>query len=188
MRKECRCHGVTGSCTMKTCWKELALFNVIGQELKRKYRSAIRVSFINSKLHRRDNNRDRLVTRKQKKLVYLNSSPDFCVRNSTAGLPGLRGRTCVSDLESEEKCRSLCNSCNLPHRTAERYRQVKCRCKFVWCCTVKCELCTEKYSLTTCGWKRIDNVLVLKSTYSTACTWFSLLLFVLLHTGKISSR
>ena len=154
LRKECRCHGVTGSCTMKTCWKELALFNVIGQELKRKYRSAIRVSFINSKLHRRDNNRDRLVTRKQKKLVYLNSSPDFCVRNSTAGLPGLRGRTCVSDLESEEKCRSLCHSCNLPHRTAERHRQVKCRCKFEWCCTVKCELCTEKYSLTTCGWKK----------------------------------
>ena len=134
LKKECRCHGVTGSCTMKTCWKELALFNVIGQELKRKYRSAIRVSSIDSKLHRRENNRDRLVTRKEKKLVYLNSSPDFCVRNSTPGSPGLRGRTCVSGLESEEKCRSLCNSCNLRHRTVERYRQVKCRCKFVWCC------------------------------------------------------
>ena len=127
------------------------IFNVIGQELKRKYRSAIRVSSIDSKLHRRENNRDRLVTRKEKKLVYLNSSPDFCVRNSTPGSPGLRGRTYVSGLESEEKCRSLCNSCNLRHRTVERYRQVKCRCKFVWCCIVRCELCTEKYSLTTCG-------------------------------------
>ena len=36
--------------------------------------------------------------------------------------------------------------------------------------------------------KKIDNVLVLNSTYSSACTWFSLLLFVLLHSGKISSR
>ena len=51
------------------------------------------------------------------------------------------------------KCRSLCNSCNLRHWTVERYRQVKCRCKFVWSCTVRCELCTEKYSFTTCGWK-----------------------------------
>ena len=117
LRKECRYHGVTGSCNIKTCRKELALFNVVGQELKRKYRSAVWMSFVNSKLHRRDSDRDRLVTRKQKELVYLNTSPDFCVRNPTAGSPGLRGRTCVSDVESEEKCRSLCNSCNLRHWT-----------------------------------------------------------------------
>ena len=150
LRKECKCHGVTGSCNIKTCWKELAPFNAIGQELKKKYRSAVRVSFLNNKLHKRDNDQDRLVTRKQKKLVYLDSSPDYCARNATVASPGMRGRTCGSDVVPVEKCRSLCNSCNLRHRTVEHYKQVKCRCKFVWCCSVKCELCTVKYSRTTC--------------------------------------
>ena len=152
LRKECKCHGVTGSCNLKTCWKQLAPFNVIGSELKRKYRAAVRVSFLNNKLHKRDNSRDRLVTRKDKKLVYLDSSPDYCVRNATVGSPGMLGRTCQSDIGSTGKCRSLCNSCNLRHRTEEQSVQVKCRCQFVWCCTVKCELCNVKSSLTTCVW------------------------------------
>lgn len=135
---------------MKTCWKQLAPFNVIGSELKRKYSSAVRVSFLNNKLHKRDNKRDRLVTKKEKKLVYLNSSPDYCVRNATAGSPGMLGRTCQGENSSSEECRSLCNSCNLRHRTVEHKKQVKCRCKFVWCCTVKCKVCTVKFSLTTC--------------------------------------
>ncbi|KAJ7392985.1 Protein Wnt-8b [Desmophyllum pertusum] len=153
LTKECKCHGVTGSCNLKTCWKQLAPFNVVGSELKQKYRAAVRVSFLNNKLHKRDNNRDRrdrLVTRKDKKLVYLDSSPDYCVRNATAGSPGMRGRTCLGDQVSTGECRSLCNSCNLRHRTVEQSKQVKCRCKFVWCCTVKCKLCNVKYSRTTC--------------------------------------
>ena len=149
-RKVCRCHGVTGSCNMKTCWKELAPFNVVGQELKRIYHSAVRVTFVNNKLHKRHNDLDRLVTKKEKKLVYLDSSPNYCVRNMTAGSPGMRGRTWESDIVSVEKSRSLCNSCNLRNRTVEHQKQVKCKCKFVWCCTVKCDLCTVKYSRTAC--------------------------------------
>ncbi|XP_078381170.1 protein Wnt-8b-like [Oculina patagonica] len=150
LKKECKCHGVTGSCNLKTCWKQLAPFNVIGSELKQKYRAAVQVSFLNNKLHKRDNNRDRLVSRRDKKLVYLDSSPDYCVRNATAGSPGMLGRTCRSDAVPTKECRSLCNSCQLRHQTVEHSKQVKCRCKFVWCCTIKCQLCTVKYSLTTC--------------------------------------
>ena len=150
LRKECKCHGVTGSCNLNTCWKQLVSFNVVGSELKQKFRAAVRVSFLNNKLHKEDNDRYRLVTRKEKELVYLDASPDYCVRNTTAGSPGMRGRTCQSETGSTEECRSLCNSCNLRHRTVEQYQQVKCGCKFVWCCTVKCSLCKVKYSLTTC--------------------------------------
>ena len=131
---------------MKTCWKQLAPFNVVGSELKQKYHAAVRVSFLNNKLRKRGKKNDRLVTR----LVYLDTSPDYCVRNATAGSPGMLGRTCQSENASTEECRSLCNSCNLRHRTAEHNKRVKCRCKFVWCCTVKCKVCTVKYSLTTC--------------------------------------
>lgn len=147
LKRECKCHGVTGSCNLKTCWRSLAPFSVVGAELKKKYHQAVRVTLVDGVLRGQDN---KPVTRKDKKLVFLDSSPDYCVRNKTAGSLGLLGRTCRNDDVSKSKCRSLCNSCNLGHKTAEHTKEVKCRCKFVWCCSVKCKTCTEEYSLTTC--------------------------------------
>lgn len=127
-------------------------FGAIGSALKQKYRTAVPVSFHNRNLHKRDINSNRysLVTRKDTDLVYLESSPDYCVRNTTAGTTGILGRTCTNEGGSTKECKSLCKSCNLRPRSEEHYKQVKCMCKFVWCCTVKCEMCIMKYSLTTC--------------------------------------
>ena len=151
LKKRCKCHGVTGSCHLKSCWKQLAPFDVVGSALKQKYHTAVPVSFINNKLQSLDNNnRYRLVTRKDNKLVYLNSSPDYCVRNVTAGSPGMLGRTCRSDVVFTKECRSPCSSCNLRPQIVEHFKQVKCRCELMWCCIVKCQICTEKYLLTTC--------------------------------------
>ncbi|XP_050704663.1 protein Wnt-2-like [Eriocheir sinensis] len=44
MRTECKCHGVSGSCTVKTCWKTLPPFTFIGKHLFHKYRKAKSVS------------------------------------------------------------------------------------------------------------------------------------------------
>lgn len=148
LRRECKCHGITGSCHLKTCWKSLAPFSVVGAELKRKYYQAVRVALVDNVLQEQTSKK--VAARRDKKLVYLDSSPNYCVRNSTAGSPGLLGRTCSSDDVSISKCRSLCNSCNLRPRTVEHYKQVDCRCKFVWCCSIKCQKCTKRYSLTTC--------------------------------------
>jgi len=43
MKMHCRCHGVSGSCELKTCWKFMPSFNEIGNELKQKYGKAILV-------------------------------------------------------------------------------------------------------------------------------------------------
>ncbi|XP_015762752.1 PREDICTED: protein Wnt-1-like isoform X2 [Acropora digitifera] len=149
-KRECKCHGVTGSCSLKTCWKELGPLETVGSRLKQIYRSAARVLFENNKLKERINRQLRVVSSKEKKLVYLDASPNYCLRNDTFGLPGMRGRTCRGDEAPLSKCRSLCERCGLQHHTVEKYKQIKCKCKFVWCCSVKCETCTSKYSLTTC--------------------------------------
>lgn len=36
----CKCHGVSGSCSLKTCWLQLADFRHVGEFLKEKYDSA----------------------------------------------------------------------------------------------------------------------------------------------------
>ena len=44
----CKCHGVSGSCTVKTCWLQLAPFHSVGNILKRKYeQSALAFSHTN---------------------------------------------------------------------------------------------------------------------------------------------
>ena len=43
MLMKCRCHGVSGSCEFKTCWKSLPQFAEIGKYLKYKYdKSAVK--------------------------------------------------------------------------------------------------------------------------------------------------
>lgn len=149
LKRECKCHGVTGSCNLKTCWRQLQPLDVIGSKLKLKYRNALRVQFVNNKLQEEVKNKVSS-TRMDKKLVYLEASPDYCKRNNIRGSPGMLGRTCSSDDVTTNRCKSLCHACSLKSITVEHYKQIKCRCQFVWCCSVKCDLCTRKFSETTC--------------------------------------
>lgn len=47
MRQECKCHGMSGSCTVKTCWMRLPLFRVVGDNLKDRFDGASRVMVSN---------------------------------------------------------------------------------------------------------------------------------------------
>ena len=41
---ECKCHGVSGSCTMRTCWLAMQDFRRVGHYLKNKYNGATQAS------------------------------------------------------------------------------------------------------------------------------------------------
>ncbi|RUS70048.1 hypothetical protein EGW08_022190, partial [Elysia chlorotica] len=43
MRRVCKCHGLSGSCALKTCWKKMPTFREVGDRLKAQFDGAIRV-------------------------------------------------------------------------------------------------------------------------------------------------
>lgn len=47
MQVMCKCHGMSGSCELKTCWRSAPDYRVIGKALKERFRSAILVDQTN---------------------------------------------------------------------------------------------------------------------------------------------
>lgn len=90
---KCKCHGVSGSCSIRTCWRGLQDLREIAIDLKNKYLSATKV------VHRPMGTRKQLVPKdidirpvRENELVYLQSSPDFCTKNEKLGSVGTQER------------------------------------------------------------------------------------------------
>jgi len=155
MLMKCRCHGVSGSCEFKTCWRSLPKFAEIGKYLKSKYdRSAVKVSdkFKYPKLdrYRRGAKKmpDKLPVNK-KSLVYIQKSPDYCQDDAKAGVIGTAGRKCNAKSKGRDGCNFLC--CGRGYRTEVVVEYEKCKCKFVWCCKVICRQCRRRKHYHTCN-------------------------------------
>lgn len=152
MRKACKCHGVSGSCSIQTCWMQLADFREVGNYLKMKHDHAKKLE-LDKKPVRAGNSADNrgvmahaFRSIPQTELVYLEDSPDYCTKNQSLGLQGTEGRECLKGDKNmsqweRKSCRRLCNECGL--RVVEKRVEVvsSCNCKFHWCCTVKCDKC-----------------------------------------------
>lgn len=149
MRMMCKCHGPTGSCSWKTCWKELPKFRKIGRYLKKRYSYGLRLDF-NEKLKDENDPRRRSMfpVLPGSSLVYIERSPNHCKANKTYGISGTLNRECSRRHKagkvrrSERKsCRNLCRRCgySVQKRTVEITST--CNCKFRWCCKVNCDTC-----------------------------------------------
>ncbi|KAK3753774.1 hypothetical protein QZH41_014234, partial [Actinostola sp. cb2023] len=151
LQKECKCHGVCGSCSTKTCWKQLAPFPEVGKYLKEKYLKAKEVLIKNSKLVQRVKPKTFVpVPKKDRSLVYIESSPDYCRFNTTTGSLGVLGRVCYSDNRNYNKCNDICTACGYKLQKKLIVRSIKCDCKFVWCCKVQCKTCMKLAAQTVC--------------------------------------
>ncbi|XP_077539005.1 protein Wnt-7b-like isoform X3 [Haemaphysalis longicornis] len=202
---ECKCHGVSGSCSLKTCWKRLPPFSHVGDYLVERYRRAKRTlpyygrsraaldpnrrRPVHLKLHekhlrpptaaraattgspssrRRASSKttsgalfddptdssyelpwaDIVVQPKPRDLVFLEDSPNYCVRDAERGSAGTAGRLCNVTSPGPDNCRFLC--CGRGYETRYRTRTNQCHCKFHWCCFVRCDTCAEKVRENTC--------------------------------------
>lgn len=94
----CKCHGVSGSCSMKTCWKSLADVRTVGPALIRSYASAVEVE--NRKVGKTKQRKLVPVLNirsefSESELIYYNKSPDYCLPEEALGSVGTKGRWVV---------------------------------------------------------------------------------------------
>ncbi|XGW26453.1 hypothetical protein V3C99_007230 [Haemonchus contortus] len=142
MGKECKCHGVSGSCVTKTCWKVVPRFDEFSELLMHKYEMAQQVTVAphGTTLMVREPVLDGKRTERYLKdkgdkhkaakgdLVYLDSSPDYCSVDT-------RGRHCGNN------CDEIC--CGRGWDTVREVVDEPCQCRFIWCCDVKCKTCKK---------------------------------------------
>lgn len=117
MQVRCKCHGMSGSCQLKTCWKSSPDFRVVGKVLKQQFRRAVMVDQSNlgngmiirdkkPKKRKSANFRPAKTMRtmeavdgstkwkKGKKnrmdnsLFYYQRSPNFCDKDQVSDIPG----------------------------------------------------------------------------------------------------
>lgn len=150
MKVECKCHGVSGSCELKTCWRSLASFRMIGAMLKEKFDGAHEVK------QKRKNGRRMLVPKYHRMrhhgdvdLVYLVTSPNYCDLDIKKGSLGTKGRECNPNSKGIDGCDLMC--CNRGYTTRRERRTERCKCKFKWCCSVECEECVRDVPISTCN-------------------------------------
>ncbi|XP_053642107.2 protein Wnt-6 [Cherax quadricarinatus] len=143
----CKCHGLSGSCTHRTCWRRIPTFRSVGRHLKERFNAAIKVIPSNdgeTVIPEADSVRS---PRKQD-LVYLEDSPSFCSPNKRTGSLGTRGRICNATSYDLAGCDVMC--CGRGYTQEEHFVEENCRCRFTYCCEVKCQRCHRKRLTSRC--------------------------------------
>uniref|UniRef100_A0AAR5PFZ9 Protein Wnt n=3 Tax=Dendroctonus ponderosae TaxID=77166 RepID=A0AAR5PFZ9_DENPD len=131
-KKVCKCHGLSGSCTQRICYKSLRPFDEVAKNLTALYHKAIQVE--------PDNNiHDISRHKKKKQLLFLDSSPNFCesYRNSAFSTTGRRCR----DIDN---CATLC--CSNDYITVTKLVSQKCNCEWknISSFQLKCDGCQRE--------------------------------------------
>lgn len=129
--KSCRCHGISGTCTVKTCYDRMQTLQEVGGHLFEEYGRAVQVDSV-TKLDSKEPDRVRDNT-----LVYIDNSPSFCIRNDTKGILGVAHRKCDSNSQKRNACADMC--CSHGFYPETKIVPVE-ECEFIWCCRIECKI------------------------------------------------
>lgn len=168
---------MSGSCSTRTCWNQLATFREVGSRLRRRYDGARQVAFnahgtslypvastttTKKKKQKKNAGSSRRRVRRRRPtrddLVYIDASSDYCepdpVDTAAAaavvvtGAAGTHGRRCQRGSRGSDGCDRLC--CGRGYNT-QRWRVAeRCHCRFHWCCYVKCKTCLRTDNINIC--------------------------------------
>ena len=151
MKTTCKCHGISGSCTTRTCWRQLSPFHIVGKKLKDKYENSYKVvtyanqargksHLVKGLLTSSDGNSDSIPP-KRNVMVHLEDSPTFC--GPTLYSPGTSGRVCEQD-----NCDVMC--CGRGYNVKSTKVKRACQCHVHWCCYVECQQCINEEEIYMC--------------------------------------
>ncbi|VDN06451.1 unnamed protein product [Thelazia callipaeda] len=84
--RKCKCHGVSSSCNVRTCWNTLPDVHVIALKLRERYSEASPLSELLAESEYSDKAMQGELSKQH--LVFLRSSPDYCVEDSRTGSYG----------------------------------------------------------------------------------------------------
>ncbi|XP_043579993.1 protein Wnt-6-like isoform X6 [Bombus pyrosoma] len=147
MSTECKCHGLSGSCTVRTCWRKMPAFRDVGNRLKESFDGAAKVIPSNDG-HSFITEGPTIKPPDRFDLIYSEDSPDFCKPNRKTGSLGTQGRRCNSTSQGVDGCELLC--CGRGYDTRVVKEKISCECRFRWCCEVTCNTCLVKKTVNTC--------------------------------------
>lgn len=148
IKRVCKCHGVSGSCSARICWRSMESFRATGSYLFKRYDGASHVK-MSRKKHKLKPVNKFMKKPTKKDLVYLKQSPDFCLNNTKYGSLGTRNRRCKRDSDGLDGCVLMC--CGRGFQTIPRVITEDCECKFYWCCYVLCKKCTHRMDMHYCN-------------------------------------
>ncbi|KAI0227270.1 Protein Wnt-1 [Lamellibrachia satsuma] len=133
-KQECKCHGMSGSCTLKTCWMRLPSFRTVGTALKDRFDGASKVlqgNSVNRGDRRKRSRRFNLIPVDSnhkppslRDLVYYENSPNYCERDNSIGFKGTRGRECNATSIGVDGCDLMC--CDRGYRSVTYTARERC--------------------------------------------------------------
>ena len=135
---ECICHGVSGSCSVQTCFQKVPDIEELGMKLLKKYDVAKHVKAKNNNLKPVERGVPPL---KETELAYKEFSPNFCIRDIPNGVYGTSGRRCYPNKSDYTSCASLCCGGPVEQRVVQIPEDKSTCCTFVWCCYLDCNKC-----------------------------------------------
>lgn len=155
---KCKCHGMSSSCEIKTCWLSTPDFHAVGSKLKSLYSDSVlieRESTDEEESSPSPAANSPIVTVQyqkggnlNKKMVHYERSPTYCDAVPELGIPGTSGRVCNSTSTNIDSCSALC--CGRGYFIKKVRRVEKCNCTFHWCCYVVCDTCEYDEWVTVC--------------------------------------
>ncbi len=155
---QCRCHGLSKGCSTKTCYRQLKPFRKVAEFLKEQHASAIETEISLKKTSSGSEGDTELKLREKypefqkitkRDMVYIEDSPNYCVRNLALGSIGTEGRQCnKTSADRLDSCKLLC--CGRGHHVKRQISRSSCACQFIWCCHLKCKTCEVEKNVNYC--------------------------------------
>ncbi|CAG0883852.1 unnamed protein product [Darwinula stevensoni] len=147
MKKECKCHGLSGSCSTKTCWMRMPTLREVGNMLKRRFDGAAKVIPANDGTSVLPSG-PTIKPPTTEDIIYMEESPDFCSFNGSTGSLGTEGRVCHRGSPDVDGCDLMC--CGRGYATIIQWKRENCHCEFRWCCDVTCKSCIKEEEINIC--------------------------------------